>query len=91
MYQARARVRFQITADRSEDGISISFFSISELGSGIYCVMGDETSSETYEKRAWEYFLQLQPIITDVNAAAEMAFRAVDAFEKELKRRKESR
>jgi hypothetical protein len=50
--------------------------------------MGDESNSETYEKRAWEYFLQLQPIITDVNAAAELAFRAVDAFEKELKRRK---
>jgi hypothetical protein len=49
--------------------------------------MGDESNSETYEKRAWEYFLQLQPIITDVNAAAELAFRAVDAFEKQLKRR----
>jgi len=50
--------------------------------------MGDETNFEAYEKRAWEYFLQLQPIITDVNAAAEMAFRAVDAFEKELRRRR---
>jgi hypothetical protein len=50
--------------------------------------MGDELNSEAYEKRAWEYFLQLQPVIADVNAAAEMAFRAVDAFERELERRK---
>jgi hypothetical protein len=51
--------------------------------------MSDETNPETYEKRAWEYFLQLQPSITDVNAAAEMAFRAVDAFERERKRRQQ--
>jgi len=70
------------------DGISISFFSISELGLRYCCAMGNESNSETYAKRAWEYFLQLQPIITDVNAAAEMAFRAVDAFERELERRK---
>jgi hypothetical protein len=49
--------------------------------------MSDESNSEIYEKRAWQYFLQLQPSITDVNAAAELAFRAVDAFERELKRR----
>ena len=48
--------------------------------------MSDESDSQTYEKRAWQYFLELQPSITDVNAAAEMAFRAVDAFERELKR-----
>jgi predicted HTH domain antitoxin len=53
--------------------------------------MSDEQNLEVYEKRAWQYFLQLQPSITDVNAAAELAFRAVDAFEKELKRRKQQR
>jgi hypothetical protein len=51
--------------------------------------MSDEQNSETYEKRAWQYFLQLQPSIADVNLAAEMAFRAVDAFERELKRRQQ--
>jgi hypothetical protein len=55
-----------------------------------YCGhMSDETNSDPYEERAWQYFLQLQPSITDVNAAAELAFRAVDAFERELKRRKQ--
>jgi hypothetical protein len=49
--------------------------------------MSDEPNSESYEKRAWQYFLQLQPSITDVNAAAELAFRAVDAFERELARK----
>ena len=53
--------------------------------------MSDVPDPETYEKRAWQYFLQLQPSIADVNAAAEMAFRAVDAFEKELRRRKKDR
>ena len=49
--------------------------------------MSNESDSQTYEDRAWQYFLQLQPSITDVNAAAELAFRAVDAFERQLKRR----
>jgi hypothetical protein len=50
--------------------------------------MSDETDSNSYEERAWQYFLQLQPTITDVNAAAELAFRAVDAFERGLKRKR---
>ena len=50
--------------------------------------MSDQSESKTYEERAWQYFLQLQPTITDVNAAAELAFRAVDAFDKGLKRRR---
>jgi hypothetical protein len=48
--------------------------------------MSNESCAQSYEKRAWQYFLQLQPSITDVDAAAELAFRAVDAFERELKR-----
>jgi hypothetical protein len=48
--------------------------------------MSEEVKPDTYEERAWEYFLQLQPSITDVHAAAELAFRAVDAFERELER-----
>ena len=75
----RARVHF----GRSD--IAIMCKTVRQVA--VCCVMGDESNSETYEKRAWEYFLQLQPIITDVNAAAELAFRAVDAFEKQLKRR----
>jgi hypothetical protein len=51
--------------------------------------MSNEAGSQTYEDRAWQYFLQLQPSIADVNAAAELAFRAVDAFERQLKRRTE--
>jgi hypothetical protein len=50
-------------------------------------IMSEESDSK-YEERAWQYFLQLQPSITDVNAAAELAFRAVDAFEKARKRRR---
>jgi hypothetical protein len=50
--------------------------------------MSDESNSKTYEERAWQYFLQLQPSIADVNAAAELAFRAVDAFDRGLKRRR---
>ena len=50
--------------------------------------MSDESDPKTYEERAWQYFLQLQPSITDVNAAAELAFRAVDAFDRGLKRRR---
>jgi hypothetical protein len=50
--------------------------------------MSDESDLQTSEKRAWEYFLQLQPSIADVNAAAELAFRAVDAFDRVLKRRR---
>jgi hypothetical protein len=52
--------------------------------------MSDESDSDskTYEERAWQYFLQLQPSIADVNAAAELAFRAVDAFDKGLQRRR---
>jgi len=49
--------------------------------------MSDEPDTKSYEGRAWQYFLQLQPTITDVNAAAELAFRAVDAFDRSLKRR----
>jgi hypothetical protein len=49
--------------------------------------MSDEADSKSHEGRAWQYFLQLQPTITDVNAAAELAFRAVDAFDRALKRR----
>jgi hypothetical protein len=45
-----------------------------------------ESESEANEERAWEYFLQLQPSIADVNAAAELAFRAVDAFNRGLER-----
>ena len=51
--------------------------------------MSNESDSQSYVDRAWQYFLQLQPSITDVNAAAELAFRAVDAFEREFKRRTE--
>ncbi len=51
--------------------------------------MSEESDFKAYEERAWQYFLQLQPSIADVNAAAELAFRAVEAFEKGLKRRKE--
>ena len=51
--------------------------------------MSNETGTQSYEDRAWQYFLQLQPTITDVNAAAELAFRAVDAFERQLKRKAE--
>ena len=50
--------------------------------------MSDESNSQTYEERAWQYFLQLQPSIADVNAAAELAFRAVDAFDMGLNRRR---
>jgi hypothetical protein len=50
--------------------------------------MSDESDFKTYEERAWQYFLQLQPSIADVNAAAELAFRAVDAFDKGLKRKR---
>jgi hypothetical protein len=50
--------------------------------------MNEESDSKTYEERAWQYFLQLQPSIADVNAAAELAFRAVDAFDKVLKRKR---
>jgi hypothetical protein len=50
--------------------------------------MSEESDSQISEKRAWEYFLQLQPTIADVNAAAELAFRAADAFDKVLKRRR---
>ena len=50
--------------------------------------MSDESDTKTCEERAWQYFLQLQPTITDVNAAAELAFRAVDAFYRELKRKR---
>ena len=53
--------------------------------------MSNETGTQSYEDRAWQYFLQLQPTITDVNAAAELAFRAVDAFERQLKRRRAER
>jgi hypothetical protein len=51
--------------------------------------MSNQPGSQTYVDRAWQYFLQLQPSITDVNAAAELAFRAVDAFERQLKLRTE--
>jgi hypothetical protein len=54
----------------------------------IVAEMSDESDTKTYEERAWQYFLQLQPTITDVNAAAEFAFRAVDAFYRGLKRRR---
>jgi hypothetical protein len=50
--------------------------------------MSNESDFQSYEERAWQYFLQLQPSIADVNAAAELAFRAVDAFDKVLKRRR---
>jgi hypothetical protein len=50
--------------------------------------MSDESDSKTYEERAWQYFLQLQPSIADVNAAAELAFRAVEAFDRGLERRR---
>jgi hypothetical protein len=50
--------------------------------------MSEESESRTSEERAWQYFLQLQPSIADVNAAAELAFRAVDAFDRVLKRRR---
>jgi len=60
----------------------------SQALSAIVAGMSDETDSNSYEERAWQYFLQLQPTITDVNAAAELAFRAVDAFERGLKRKR---
>jgi hypothetical protein len=50
--------------------------------------MSEESEPKTSEERAWQYFLQLQPSIADVNAAAELAFRAVDAFDRVLKRRR---
>jgi hypothetical protein len=50
--------------------------------------MSNESDSRTYEERVWQYFLQLQPTITDVNAAAEMAIQAVDAFERGLQRKR---
>jgi hypothetical protein len=50
--------------------------------------MSEESEPKTSEERAWQYFLQLQPSIADVNAAAELAFRAVDAFDRALKRRR---
>jgi hypothetical protein len=50
--------------------------------------MSNESDFQSYEERAWQYFLQLQPSIADVNAAAELAFRAADAFDKVLKRRR---
>ncbi|MBV9299713.1 MAG: hypothetical protein JO066_12125 [Verrucomicrobia bacterium] len=50
--------------------------------------MDDESDSKRYEERAWQYFLQLQPSIADVNAAAELAFRAVEAFDRVLKRKR---
>jgi len=49
--------------------------------------MSEESEPKMSEERAWQYFLQLQPSIADVNAAAELAFRAVDAFDRVLKRR----
>jgi hypothetical protein len=49
--------------------------------------MSDASDSQTAENRAWQYFLQVQPSIADVNAAAELAFRAVDAFDRVRKRR----
>jgi hypothetical protein len=57
-------------------------------GSAMLVIMSDESDAKTYEERAWQYFLQLQPSITDVSAAAELAFRAVDAFDRGLKRRR---
>jgi hypothetical protein len=50
--------------------------------------MSNESDSKTYEERVWQYFLQLQPTITDVNAAAEMAIQAVDAFKRGLQRKR---
>jgi hypothetical protein len=50
--------------------------------------MSNESESKTYEERVWQYFLQLQPTITDVSAAAEMAIQAVDAFERGLQRKR---
>ena len=50
--------------------------------------MSEEPEPQTSEERAWQYFLQLQPSIADVNAAAELAFRAVDAFDRVLKRKR---
>ena len=55
---------------------------------GYACQMSDQSDSKTYEERAWQYFLQLQPSIADVNAAAELAFRAVEAFDRGLERRR---
>jgi hypothetical protein len=53
--------------------------------------MSNESDSKTYEERVWQYFLQLQPTITDVNAAAELAIKAVDAFERGLQRKRAQR
>jgi len=50
--------------------------------------MSEQSEPKTSEERAWQYFLQLQPSIADVNAAAELAFRAVDAFDRVLRRRR---
>ena len=55
---------------------------------GILVRMSDESDPQKSEERAWQYFLQLQPSIADVNAAAELAFGAVDAFDRVLKRRR---
>jgi hypothetical protein len=57
------------------------------LAFGYDARMSEESDSQASEKRAWQYFLQLQPSIADVNAAAELAFRAVDAFDRVRKRR----
>jgi hypothetical protein len=54
---------------------------------GMLLCMSEESEPQTSENRAWQYFLQLQPTIADVNAAAELAFRAVDAFDRVRKRR----
>jgi hypothetical protein len=56
--------------------------------SSILTDMSNASDSKTYEERVWRYFLQLQPTITDVNAAAEMAIQAVDAFERGLQRKR---
>ena len=60
-----------------------------EISAGLLAIvvhMSEQSEPKTSEERAWQYFLQLQPSIADVNAAAELAFRAVDAFDRALKR-----
>jgi hypothetical protein len=79
--QTSSRHRTFVAISRPEKEISARLLAI-------VARMSEESEPKTSEERAWQYFLQLQPSIADVNAAAELAFRAVDAFDRVLKRRR---
>jgi hypothetical protein len=76
---------------RGQNPLDHRFEEQGELSFGYLVSMSNESDPKTYEERAWQYFLQLQPSITDVSAAAELAFRAVDAFDRGLERRRAQR